>query len=264
MSHGFLAEASSFFDRDGAVFIQHEQLGFVFKAVLQLAHGAELVALGADPGLVHVRQLNAAGVGGGLVRRQVDHDDSVGMAGEGGPLIAHAVVFVGHLMNGAIDVEFPPVVGHLGEVVAEMDEDVAKGLIGPEVLVLLLWIAKQRPSTAMRSPVHRLISLNWIRSISVPPKSIAPMGPLPIGRASVIHVFAGRSYHRHSFPGASARAGVGPAPTPPVPVRGSRPSAVVAREADSRKWRREMTFSGLPDVLLIVVVVNCIIASDSR
>ena len=138
MFHGFLAQASSFLTAMAPFLIQHEQLGFIFKTVLQFAHRAELVASGGNPGLVHVRKLNAAGVGGGLVRRQVDDNDSVGMAGEGGALIAHAVVFVGHLMNGAIDVEFLPVIGHLGEVMAEMDEDVAERLIGAQVLALVI------------------------------------------------------------------------------------------------------------------------------
>jgi hypothetical protein len=33
-------------------------------------------------------------------------------------------------MDGAIDVEFPPVIAHLREVMAKMDENVAERLIG--------------------------------------------------------------------------------------------------------------------------------------
>ncbi len=66
----------------------------------------------------------------------MDHDDSVGMAGKGGPAVANPVVLVGHLVDGAFNVELLPIVGHLGKVVAEMDEDVTKSLMGTEVLLL--------------------------------------------------------------------------------------------------------------------------------
>lgn len=62
---------------------------------------------------MHVGKLNVTGVGGGLVRRQVDHNDSVGVAGEGCSLITHAFVLIRHPMDGAIDVEFLPVLGGL-------------------------------------------------------------------------------------------------------------------------------------------------------
>ena len=55
-------------------------------------------------------------------------------------------------------------------------------------------------------PVQSVYSLNWMRSLSTPPKSIAPICPLPIGRASV-HTFAGASYHmrvEHPFSSACA------------------------------------------------------------
>ena len=55
--------------REGAVLIEHEQLAFIFKAVAKFAHRVESVAFGGNLSLVHVRKLNAAGVGGGLVRR---------------------------------------------------------------------------------------------------------------------------------------------------------------------------------------------------
>src|SRR4051812_8702369 len=60
-------------------------------------------------------------------------------------------------------------------------------------------------------PVQRLISLNWIRSRSTPPNTMAPSRPLPIGSASVIHDFAGRSYQSSmdALPLATVEAGDG-------------------------------------------------------
>ena len=71
-----------------------------------------------DGSFVHVCKLDAPGVGTRLVGRQVNDDDSVGVAGEGGASIAHAIELVGNLMRGAIDVENTPVVGHLVEGMA--------------------------------------------------------------------------------------------------------------------------------------------------
>src|SRR4030042_6285311 len=43
-------------------------------------------------------------------------------------------------------------------------------------------------------PVQKLISLNCIRSRAGPPKSIAPVRPFPIGKASLSQSSAGLSY----------------------------------------------------------------------
>ena len=47
--------------------------------------------------------------------------------------------------------------------------------------------------------------MNWMRSAVIPPKAIAPIRPLPTGRASV-HVPAGCPYHRQSGASAGAEA----------------------------------------------------------
>ena len=52
-------------------------------------------------------------------------------------------------------------------------------------------------SVAPDEPFHRVLWLNWMRSTLVPPKIIAPILPLPIGKASVTHWFAGASYHNN-------------------------------------------------------------------
>jgi hypothetical protein len=76
------------------------------------------------------------------------------------------------------------------------------------------------------------------------------MGPLPIGRASVIHASAGRSDHKHNFLDAPARAGFSGA-SAAMSVRGLKPSAAVAREAENKKRRREMAFSVVLDLVVI-------------
>ena len=44
-------------------------------------------------------------------------------------------------------------------------------------------------------PAHSVLSLNCTCSRSTPPKNMAPIPPLPTGRAEVIHTVAGSSYH---------------------------------------------------------------------
>jgi hypothetical protein len=56
------------------------------------------------------------------------------------------------------------------------------------------------------SPVQRLISLNWMRSVVRPPKIIAPMRPLPIGSASASHFLPGRSKVMSDSRGAASSA----------------------------------------------------------
>ena len=215
--------------RDGALFIQHEQLGFIFKTVTHTAHRAELVASGGNPRLVHVRKLNSAGEGGSLVRRQMDDDDPVGVTGKGRALITHAVVFIGHLMNGAIDVELLPVVGDLGEVMAEMDEDVAERLIGAHVLALVI---EALDGHASSGPETDLIELD----------------PLDL-RATEEHRSHGSIADRQGFGHPGFRRPIVPQTQFPRGVclgwvfvteapcarQHCRPSAAVAREVDTRK-----------------------------
>ena len=79
------------------------------------------------------------------------------MAGEGSALVAHAVVFVSHPVNSAINVEFLPVIGHLCEIMAEMDEDVAEGLIGSHVLGI---VTEPLDGHAGSGPETDLVELN--------------------------------------------------------------------------------------------------------
>ncbi len=142
---------------DSAVFIQHEQLGFVFKTVGHAAHCAEPVAVGSNPGLVRVGQLNTTSECGRFVGRQLNDDDPVGVTGKGRALIPHTLVFISHLMHGAVDVELTPVVGDLGEVMTEMDEDVAECLVGAEVLA---FVTEALDGHASSGPETDLIKLD--------------------------------------------------------------------------------------------------------
>jgi len=68
---------------------------------------------------------------------------------------------------------------------------------------------------------------------------------------------------RHNLPGVSDRAGLS-RPGAPMPVSGSKPSAVVAKQVESKKWRREMAFSGVADLIVIIVAVSCLITAACR
>jgi hypothetical protein len=60
-------------------------------------------------------------------------------------------------MKGTIEVEFLPVLGYLGEVMAEMDEDVTERLIGAQVLALVI---KALDGHASAGPETDLIELD--------------------------------------------------------------------------------------------------------
>ena len=55
----------------------------------------------------------------------------------------------------------------------------------------MFWYAPRR----VVLPAHNVLSLNCNRSLATPPKNIAPIPPLPTGKADVIHTLAGSSYH---------------------------------------------------------------------
>lgn len=72
-------------------------------------------------------------------------------------------------------------------------------------------------------PAHTVSSLSWSRSVSVPPNTMAPSRPLPMGSASS-HAAAGRGYQRVSSPGRVALAPVPDAAEPDLPAAWAPPA----------------------------------------
>ena len=58
-------------------------------------------------------------------------------------------------------------------------------------------------------PSHSVFSLNWMRSLAVPPNTMPPISPLPIGSAWFIHSVAGRSYQSTSAGSATSEVSTG-------------------------------------------------------
>ncbi len=100
-----------------------EAQAFAADAALEV----DAAGLGRVVGGVHGGEPEPAGVGAGLVGGEAIDDDAGGVAGEGGAAVGDAPVFVGDARGGAVEIEFAAVVGDL--VVAELDEEVAEGLV---------------------------------------------------------------------------------------------------------------------------------------